>query len=282
MQYTESEMEQQYRLDHLQPQRDFLPRWARQSELVRQSLDCQTDLAYGPGPRERMDFFPAAHAAQAPCLVFVHGGFWQKGDKSIYSFLAPSFVDQGISFLAISYDLCPSVRIAAIVAQVRRAADWLWSNGAQLGLDPGQLHIAGHSAGAHLSAMMTSNAWPGAVAPADLFKSATLISGIFDLGPLQHTEQRTPLQLDEATMISQSPIHLQPAGSTDRLVAYGALESNEFQSQSLRYAEALAQGAGRLEHYAIPGSHHFDVVDVLADPDSELCGRVMRLIKRNV
>ena len=61
--------------------------WARRSAQVRESRRTRLDLAYGGAPRQRLDLFLSGERG-APTLAFIHGGYWQRNDKSEYSFIA--------------------------------------------------------------------------------------------------------------------------------------------------------------------------------------------------
>src|SRR6266480_6979389 len=93
-----------------------------------------------------------AHDAERPrgALLFIHGGYWRALDKDDHSFIAPSFVAEGIGVAVVNYDLCPGVRIAHIVEQCRQAVDWLTREGESHGVPARRLIVGGHSAGGHL------------------------------------------------------------------------------------------------------------------------------------
>lgn len=270
-----------YDVEYLDPGSNFRPKWGVRSEALRQSVACKLDIAYGYGQRGHLDFFPAANASQAPTLIFLHGGYWQKGDKAFYSYVAEPYLKQGVSCITLNYDFCPSVRITEIVAQIRAAVTWVWHNAATLGLARDQLHISGHSAGAHLSAMMMATDWPAhdVEMPADVLKSAALISGIYDLAPLLQEPANSQLQLDDAEVGLQSPTLLRSMTDAPQLVAYGEQESDAFHQQSQAYADSRHLGAGKLSCVAIPGRHHFDIMDAYADGQSDLFAQALALIK---
>src|SRR5436190_1100448 len=106
----------------------FFARWDRDSEFVRSTLPCTLDLAYGPDPRHRIDFFPAA--GDRTTLVFIHGGYWRSLDKSMFSWLAAAYVAAGMNVAMVNYRLCPAVRIDDIVDDVVAAMNWMFPRGA--------------------------------------------------------------------------------------------------------------------------------------------------------
>lgn len=268
----ESEIETLYDLAYLQPQANYLSRWAALSEPLRRAGRARLDIPYGAGARDRLDFYPASGPANAPTLVFIHGGYWQRGDKSVYGFLAKPFVEQGVSVVMLNYDFCPSVRLGDIVAQTRRGIAWLWGHAESLSIDRGGLYVMGHSAGAHLSAMMMATDWTKecAGAPESIFLGGVLISGIFDLAPLLFSSQNDQLKLTLETASAWSAMGRPNLCRGPLLVVSGADESEGFNGQSDAYTQALETVGHAVRRYRAPGRGHFSVLDELAAPDSAL------------
>ncbi|TFL13120.1 alpha/beta hydrolase [Pusillimonas caeni] len=269
-----------YDVEFLQPGANYRPKWGSRSDVFRRSSTCRLDISYGHGPRGFLDYFPAAGARHAPTVIFLHGGFWQKGDKSFYSFVAEPYVNRGVSCITLNYDFCPSVRLSAISRQVRAALRWIWDNGDRLGIDRNRLHISGHSAGAHLSAMMMVTDWPRYAdgLPDKLLKSAVLISGLYDLAPLLHEPANSQLRLDEDEAREQSPIRHPAATDAPQLIACGQQESDVFHAQTSLYASTFSSPSRVVRHCLIEDCNHFDIMDVYADPDSELFGKALALM----
>jgi len=257
---------------------DFLLRWARRSAEVRARLQCETDLRYGVTPAETIDVFPAAHVG-APLFAFLHGGYWRALDKSDFSFLAPAFVDAGVTLAVVNYGLAPAVGIEEIVRQTLRACAWLWRNEAGLGADPKRLYVGGHSAGGHLTAMMVAAKWScyARDLPDDLFRGGVCISGLYDLTLLaQAPFLREVLNLDESGARHVSPVSYRPARNVPLLTAVGALESGEFRRQNSLIARTWPHCPVR--DVAMPGKHHFSIVEALGDADSALFGETRRFM----
>lgn len=114
-----------------------------------------TEYAYGNAALQKLDFFPAK-AAKAPVLVFVHGGGWKRGDKGNATGrdLAPHYVAQGYAVASVNYRLVPDATVEQEAADVASAVAYVRSNAARLGVDPGRIVLMGHSAGAHLVALV--------------------------------------------------------------------------------------------------------------------------------
>jgi arylformamidase len=97
--------------------------WEPRSAAVRQRTDAILDLAYGPRPRNRIDFIKC-DPPLAPTLVFVHGGYWQMRAKESFAFAATGPLAAGINVALVGYTFAPATSMDEIVAEIRSALDW--------------------------------------------------------------------------------------------------------------------------------------------------------------
>jgi len=253
--------------------------WTERSANARNTMICYLDRRYGDAPGETVDIFPA-RKGDGSCMMFIHGGYWRSLDKRDFSFLAPAWVDAGVSLAIVNYDLCPQVTIEEIVRQMLRASRWLWLHCEDYGMDQDRLYVAGHSAGGHLTAMMMCALWPvfDASLPKDLFKGGLAISGLYDLRPLEFCDFLQPdLRLDESAALKVSPAYLPPATRAPVATCVGGRESSEFRRQNT----LLAQRWRSIVNFdiAMPQANHFSVMDGLGDPSSALFVGARRLMK---
>ncbi len=243
--------------------------WQRDAAAWREACPrAELALPYGGRERERLDLFhPAAEAGDAPIAIFVHGGYWQALDRSFASHCARGLNLRGVAVAVPSYDLCPAVPLAAIVAQMRQAVAFLHRRTGR------RMLAIGHSAGGHLAAALLATDWRGIDPgfPPDLVRAALPISGVFEIAPLLATRIGTALQLTPAQARDLSPRFAAPPGLPIHCLVGGA-ESGEFLRQSREMAEAWG---GHFE--AAPGADHFTVIAPLADPGSELVAHATRL-----
>jgi len=243
-------------------------RWARASALSRDGLSRRLDVAYGPGPNERLDIFPTTDG-DAPVLVFIHGGWWRAFDKRDHSFVAPAFVNAGAMVVVPNYALCPATTIEGITMQMVRALAWTWRHAHLYGGDPKRIVVAGHSAGGHLAAMLLSCDWKavGADLPRDLVKKALAISGLFDLDAIR----RTPFLQGDLRLTPASARKLSPAGFPAPHGVLHAVAGGEESEEFLRQTELISKQWGRKAvSEALPGLNHFTVLHDLVDPDARL------------
>ena len=257
----------------------YFERWQAASLRARATMTCSLDQRYGEAPGETIDIFPA-RKGDGSCMMFIHGGYWRSLDKADFSFLAPAWVDAGVSLAVVNYDLCPKVSVEQIVHQMLRASRWLWLHAEDYGMDEDRLYVSGHSAGGHLTAMMMAALWPvfEARLPRDLFKGGLAISGLYDLRPLLQVDWLQPdLRLEEASAYRLSPLFLPPATRAPVMTAVGGDESSEFRRQNaLLGARWRGSFAGDI---AMPGCNHFSVVDGLGMQSSALFAGARRLMK---
>jgi arylformamidase len=245
-------------------------RWKTRSSETRATLHGHLDIPYGTGAAEKLDIFPAADRSAA-LLVFIHGGYWRSLDKSDFSYLAPALNCTNVSVALPNYALCPGAAIEDIVKQNLLAIAWLWHYGAQFGVNPHRLYVAGHSAGGHLTAMMLAAQWNTYMPalPGDLVKGGLAISGIYDLEPLVHAPfVNRDLKLDRAMARRLSPVTIPTATTAPFYTAVGGDESDEFKRQNRLIATVWRHAfAGDIP---MPGHNHLTVVEELAHPDNAL------------
>lgn len=129
----------------------------------------RVEYAYGRDPLQKLDFWPAARGVQPAALIlFVHGGGWQRGDKNNATGMqkVDHLTHQGYAFVSINYRLVPAATVEQQAADVSAAIAWVKGNAGRLGIDPSRIVLMGHSAGAHLVALVGTD--PRYMAAAEL------------------------------------------------------------------------------------------------------------------
>ena len=257
-----------------------LARWAQDSAAVRQKLgNALIDVAYGHGPGETLDVFPARQKPDtppAPVLVFIHGGYWRALDKADHSFVAEPFVKKGACVVVPNYALCPAVTVPDIALQMVQALAWVYRHIAVHGGDPQRITVVGHSAGGHLATMLLACLWQQVDPdlPPDLVKDAMSISGLYELEPLRHAPFiQDSLRLTEADALRASPARMpSPYVGEGRgvLVAVaGGDESEEFRRQNRLIRLAWGEDAVPVCE-EVPRRNHFSVLEALVEPKHQL------------
>jgi arylformamidase len=250
------------------PQGDRWPNaWVEPARSFREQLEAQgrarLDISYGDGARNRLDLF-MPEGAQRGLVVFVHGGFWLRLDKSFWSHLAAGALAHGHAVAMPSYTLCPDIRISGIVTEVGRAIEKAAS------MMEGPIRLTGHSAGGHLVTRMISATSPLPDAVRRRIVNTVSISGVHDLRPLMATKMNEGLKIDAAEARAESPSLLEPMQGARLACWVGAAERSEFVRQNALLANAWTGLGATTLVMEEPDRHHFNVIDGLADPNHAL------------
>lgn len=259
------ELDETYAVGIFIPDADsFPPRWASRAEEFRAALGerARIGVPYGENPREKYDLF-LPQSNPAGTVVFIHGGYWRAYDKSSWSHLAAGPLARGWAVAMPSYDLCPDIRISGITRQMKSAVE------AIAGVTTGPLSITGHSAGGHLSARLLDRALLGP-GTAERLKSVVPISPLSDLRPLIQTTMNEDFKMNEDMAVAESPLFMTDRYTSAVTVLVGADERPAFLDQARWLSDAWD-----CDLVIAPDRHHFDVIDALGDPKSDLVGRLV-------
>lgn len=237
--------------------------WHKRSRSVALSADDHVDIAYGPAPRQRIDWI--AGPVGAPTLIFLHGGYWQAMSKEDHRFLANGTRPNQWHLALIEYTLAPDADMDTIVGEAINATRFLLDHAGSWGADPDRMILSGHSAGGHLTACVLQDA----VCAARL-AGGLAISGLFDLEPIRLSYLNGPLGLTLDQVERLSPQRQPPNDGPPLILAVGGDELPELRRQSHSYAASrhAADLPGRLIELA--DMDHFDVLEALADPLGQL------------
>lgn len=225
-----------------------------------------TELAYGADPLQRLDYLPPATSHRAPLFIFIHGGGWAFGDKAMAGHMAVHARAQGYAFASLNYRLVPGANpeqqaqdIAAAIALLVRDAD-------ELEIDPGRIILSGHSAGAHLAALLGTD--PRYLAahrlPISILKGVVLLDGAgYDVpsqirrgGPLLRRMYARAFGEDPAFQATVSPTLQAAAPNAGRfLILHITSQPDDSGAQSERLAEALRAAGTQAEVVAIDNTH---------------------------
>ncbi|MFO1085180.1 MAG: alpha/beta hydrolase [Reyranellaceae bacterium] len=236
-----------------------------QSAAFRRAHPGHLDLRYGPRERNTWDLFPAA-SPNAPCFVFIHGGYWQRNSKDQFANLIAGIHARGWSAALPGYTLAPDASLTEIVAEIDTALDWLGDNGAAHGI-AGKAILSGWSAGGHLTAACLGHR---------RIDAGLAVSGVFELGPIRDTYLNEKLKLTDDEIAALSPLR-QPMIRKPLAITYGTNELPPLvgDSRALHAKRAAEHLPGAL--IPIAGADHFTIVTQLPKPDSDLVHQILLL-----
>lgn len=234
----------------------------------------ELDIRYGPTERQYIDLYKGE--GDGPLAMFIHGGYWRAMSPKEHGHFARGLTERGVNVAVTGYDLTPQVSIAQIVDQMRAAILFLWKRFGK------RITVYGHSAGGHLTACMIATDWKALdpTAPHDLVAVGSAISGVFDLTRLVHTDMNAEFKLDEKSAHDSSPLFWPAPKGRVMDVIVGAGELPEFVRLSKVMSETWGKAGVETRYEAVPGKHHFNVVDGFTDPESAMTERLYALCQR--
>jgi acetyl esterase/lipase len=224
------------------------------------------NIAYGPDPRQRLDVYVPQSAAlePRPVVVFWHGGRWRFGDKTDYRFVGAALAESGYVAVVANYRHYPQVKMPGFLSDAAQAALWAAAHSKEYGGDPERLYLMGHSAGAHLAALVTLDPRYFAAAGQNAPHIAGVIglSGPYDFLPL--------LEPDVQDMFGPSPIYpeSQPINfvrgdAPPMLLVHGLKDDTVRPKNSRNLAAALHAAGASVSLKLYPKAAHSDTVAAL-------------------
>jgi arylformamidase len=239
--------------------------WEKASEAWRNAHSGHLALPYGPKERNKWDLFPAGDAGK-PCLIHIHGGYWQTRSKETFSCLAEGVAAHGWSAALPGYTLAPAASLTEIAAEIRTALNCFEQHRREHGIN-GPLILSGWSAGGHLVAMMLDH---------PSIQAGLAISGVYEIGPLRDTYLNDKLKLTDAEIAAHSPLRLTPVNKP-LTVTYGTAELRALveNSRDFNAKRAAVHIAGDL--LPVPGANHFTILEELRRPNGILTRAALQL-----
>lgn len=240
--------------------------WLEASTKLRAQHPRHLNLAYANYERTAWDFYPATDP-NAPCYVFLHGGYWQRGSKEIYACMVQGVLARGWSAALPGYTLAPLAGLTQIVAELRRALDWFGDHAAEHGIT-GPLVLSGWSAGGHLTATLLGH---------PIVAAGLALSGVFDLAPLRDSPHVNDLlQLTDEEVATLSPVRI-PSVDKPLCVAYGTAELPHMIASSRQFHTLRVAAGLHGDLVPIVDCNHFTILDELTTSDSLLVDTICRL-----
>jgi arylformamidase len=209
--------------------------------------------------------------ANAPTLLFIHGGYWQMRAKEAFSLFAGGPMTHGINVALIGYTLAPDATLDGIVAEIHAGIDFLARSLGELGGNPERIVASGWSAGGHLTAMAMSH---------PKIKGGVGISGIYDLEPIRHSYLNVKLGLDEAMSHRNSPMMRAEGAMKPMALAVGAAELPLLRKQTADFASHRAKCGLPVSYEEIPGANHFTIMDEMLAPTGRITMMIRQLFER--
>jgi acetyl esterase/lipase len=233
-------------------------------------------LAYGQGPRQKLDVYKPRHAAKAPVVVFFYGGSWQGGSRNLYPFVGASLAAQGVVTVVPDYSIFPLVRFPTFVEDAARAVRFARKSVAQWGGDPSRLVLMGHSAGAYIAAMLSFD--PQWLEQVGLNSQTDLagfigLAGPYDFLPIESRTLRTIF--GGANRAETQPISFVTGREAPSLLITARRDRLVSPGNSRRLAAKIRNHGGVAEELTYGGVGHLTLIGAFA-PGLRVLAPVLR------
>ena len=225
-----------------------------------------SDIAYGKAPRQRLDVYAPENrpGAVRPVIVYFYGGSWQAGQRTDARGIARALAARGVVTVTPDYRVYPETIFPGFVDDAAAAVRWTRDHASQYGGDPRRIIVMGHSAGAHIAALLATD--PRYLAAHGMSKAS--LAGMIGLaGPYAAIPPHEPHMADifPATLRGQAlPIDFISGNEPPMLLATGTADTVVDPRNSERFAEALRAHDDFVELKTYPGYGHGEIVDEIS------------------
>jgi acetyl esterase/lipase len=237
--------------------------------VSRSSYRGREGVPYGSHPRQRLDIFlPLAAGRPPPLVVFFYGGSWTRGERADYRFVGEALAAHGVAALVADYRLSPEVRYPQFLADCAQAVKWAVDHVAELGADPGRVHLMGHSAGAYNAAMLALDArWLGAAGLAPQRLAGWIgLAGPYDFLPIRNPDAQVAFNWPGTSPDTQPIVHASAAAPRTLLLAAAEDDSVNPQRSTVGLALRLKAAGAPVTHRLYDGVGHMTVLAAMASP----------------
>jgi acetyl esterase/lipase len=238
-----------------------IPRWG---SIVR------NDVPYGPLPRQKLDVYrPRGVKPGASIVIFFYGGDWQNGSKAGYRFVAQAITSQGFIAVLPDYLLYPQTTFPGFVEDGALAIRWVHDHASEIGGDPDHVYLMGHSAGAHIVALLTldEHYLRNVGLPRDAIRATIGLSGPYDFVP--PPADRGVFGMSPATTQPDpriEPINFVDGHAAPMLLIHGETDTTVNPKNSIALANRIEAAGGSAKLILYPKVDHVGVVLALAWP----------------
>jgi acetyl esterase/lipase len=220
--------------------------------VSREGYTVERDVAYGEGPRQKLDIYsPQTADKDTPVIVFIYGGRWQDGKKENYLFVAQGLIDLGYIVVIPDYRLFPEVKYPAFLEDNAAAVEWVHRH-----MKNRALFIMGHSAGAYNAAMIALN--PRYLHHAPWISGVIGIAGPYDFLPFE--EQDKPIFNSEPNAMRTQPITYVYAGTPRFLLLAGDDDTTVKPKNSRNLYQALKKSGNNVIYKKYPDIGHIRII----------------------
>ncbi len=224
------------------------------------------DIAYGNFDRQKLDVYvPADAKAGRPVVVFFYGGRWSGGSKNDYLFAAQGLVSRGFIAVLADYRVYPEVKFPGFVEDAAQAVAWTRAHIKSYGGDPQKLFIMGHSAGAHIAALLAldKHYLHDVGGSTDWLSGMIGLAGPYDFLPLEDADLQDMFGPPERYPLSQ-PINFANGSAPPMLLMHGEDDLTVWPRNTMHLAAKIREQGGQVKTIYYKGQGHVTIVSAMA------------------
>jgi acetyl esterase/lipase len=254
-----------------EPEQPAVPFAALYSSITAErNVDVESGIAYGSLSRQKLDIYEprAGVTKQKPIVVFYYGGSWESGDRAIYGFAGAAFASRGFTTVIPDYRVYPEVRFPAFVEDAAAAYAWVAKNLSAACGEARPIIIAGHSAGAHIAALLALD--PHYLAAADAGKKRPAgwigLAGPYAFDPTTWPSTKAIFDTTASNPDAARPISFARAGTPPALLIHGAADDVVKPEASRQLFDALKARGASAQKIEYDGVGHVGLVLTYSKP----------------
>ena len=236
------------------------------STIDTDGLQIEREVAYAPGPRHSLDIYrPAGAPKNLPLIVFIYGGNWRTGSKSIYPFVAATLARRGAVVMVPDYRLFPEVAFPGFVEDNAAAVAWAIGHAGSYGADPSDVFLMGHSAGAYNVAMLALDPnWLKAAGTGTAALAGVIgLAGPYDFLPITQPDV-IPVFAPVQDGPASQPITYADGHNPPMLLLAGSADETVQPRNTLSLAARIRALGGPVEDKIYPGIGHIGLITAFA------------------
>lgn len=241
------------------------------SDSNRYSTNCLLNVPYSDRFRTQLDIYGVNLPSEAPIVVFVHDGYWQGMNKYTSSYAVKPYIEHSAKVIVIDFDLCPDLPLSGVIKQFQKGVERIFSYAGEH--RPKSVSFIGHGSGAHLVTYLLSEEMISTLGDRfKLLKHIYLISGVYDVSELRHTEcvnRENLLSIANDNVDALSPIKYDFGHLSKYNIIFDAYvggdESPTFQKQTREFVAHLKKQKLHANYHLMDGFDHFNIVEKLSE-----------------
>ena len=226
-------------------------------------------IAYGPQPRQNLDIYrPKEATGVLPVVVFFYGGSWKSGKRQWYRWAGEALARRGLVVVIPDYRKWPQVRMAGFMQDAARAVAWSREHAGEYGGDADALFVMGHSAGAHIGALLaTDDRWLQAVgmSPRQL-RGFIGLAGPYDFLPLTDPDFVDMFGPTHAAQLNSQPVHFVNGDEPPMLLMQGTTDKIVWPRNARSLGATLEKAGESAQVTLYPDIGHFAILFAMSRP----------------